>query len=156
MTPMLLLCIFNLEVLYKLLSLKKPRLPILLWKHLHPYAMTLSENMWKQKGVWFSVLVSWVVHLAVELCFNTGHNHVMSVSLKCLSVLSAGWFPRIARSCLSAGTRHVTLLKCLLQYLEAVMCRTDTRVYLNTHSAAALWCDSAFLTRRHPRRWMPA
>lgn len=120
------------------------------------HTMTSAEEMWKQNLVQFSVLVSWVVGLAVELCCNTENNHTMSVSLKWLSVLSSGSFPRVARSCLSAGTRHVTLVKCLLQYLQAVMCHTDTHFYLNTRSTAAPWCDSVFLIHRYPRRWMPA
>lgn len=108
------------------------------------HTMTSAEEMWKQNLVQFSVLVSWVVGLAVEQCCNTENNHIVSVSLKWLSVLSSGSFPRVARSCLSAGTRHVTLVKCLLQYLQAVMCHTDTHFYLNTHSTAAPCCDSVF------------
>lgn len=136
---------------------RKTWLPVFFSEHPPPHfcAVTSAEDMWKENLVQFSVLVSWVVCSAVELCFNTEDNHIMSVSLKWLCVLSSGSFPRVARSCLSAGTRHVTLVKCLLQYLQAAMCHTDTHFYLNTHSTAAPWCDSVFLIHRYPRRWMP-
>lgn len=119
------------------------------------HAMTSAEDTWEQNLAQLSVLVSWVVGLATELCCNSENNHIMSVWLKWLSVLSSGSFPRVARSCLSAGTRHVTLVKCLLQHLRAVMCHTDTHFHLNTHSTAAPWRDSVFLIHRYPRRWMP-
>lgn len=147
------------QVFYKLPSLEKLGYLFFFFFHdnlPHPtHAMTSAEDMWKQNLVQFSVLVSWVVYLAVELCSNRENNHIMSVSLKWLSVLSSGSFPRVARNCLSAGTRHVTLVICLLWYLQAVMCHTDTHFYLNTHSTAAPWCDSVFLIHRYPRRWMP-
>lgn len=141
MTPVLLLGVFNLQV-WQSRSFTSyrgwKRLLYLLFFFFFPSSGNTSapiqwlESVWKQKGLQFSVLTSGAVHLAVELCFNTGRNHIASDSLERLSVLSTGSLPGAPRSCLSASTRHVTLLKRLLQYLEAAMCHTDARFYLNT------------------------
>lgn len=62
-------------------------LTVFWWKHLHSYAMTSAEDMWEYKAVQFSVLMNRMAHLAGELCFHTGYNRIMSVSLKCLCIM---------------------------------------------------------------------